>query len=190
MATSCWYMPSAWLASRICSCEVLRLGLVGGEIGLVLLGLALRGAELCGVFVAGACGRSSRCVSSSAIGVRRVIGAAGELGVEPVVGRAEIAQFGDQLVPVGLRECRVECRQHFARLDLLAHLDRDRADHRHLDRLDHDLAVAGDDLAVGADDDVDLQHRRARPPPRRSAPTISHSTSRRLGGTRSTVWKS
>jgi hypothetical protein len=61
--------------------EVLHLGLVAGEIGLVLLGLALRGGEFRGVFGL-ALAEDIALRQFLGIGVGRLIVAARELGVE------------------------------------------------------------------------------------------------------------
>ena len=86
--------------------QVLHLGLVRGEISLVLLSFSFRRVELGGVFGL-ALAEDVALRQLVGIGIGRVIGAARELGVEPVVGRTEIAQLGGQLAHVRQRECRV-----------------------------------------------------------------------------------
>ena len=66
---------------------------MGREIGAVLLGLAVRGAELCLVFLpALAEDVALRLLFGG--GLRRIIVAAGELGFEPVVGGLQLTQAG------------------------------------------------------------------------------------------------
>ncbi len=96
------------------------------------------------------------------IGARGRVGGPRTLGREPVIGRLQAAQLGGELALIGVGKGRVEGGQHLVLLDLLSDFDGDGADDRGFQRLHHDLAIAGGQFAIGADDNVDLGDQQPR----------------------------